>query len=61
MSLHLSTSTRSAERMFKDRTSEVQNSSPASLLVVAPFAITGSQMPSTLKQKKRLAVEEKVA
>lgn len=60
MSLHLSTSTRSAERMFKERTSKVQNSLPASLLVVASFTVTGSQMSSTLKQKK-LAVEEKVA
>ena len=65
MSLHLPTNTRSAERIFKEKTSEVQNSSAIAVqhlyLFVASFAVTGSKMSSTFKMKKKLAVEEKVA
>lgn len=65
MSLHLSTNTRSAERIFKEKTSEIQNSSaiavPHLYLFVASFAVTGSKMSSTLKLKTKLAVDDKVA
>lgn len=47
MSLHLSTNTRSAEKILKEKTSEVQNSSAIAVqylyLFVAYFAVTGSK------------------
>lgn len=62
--MHLS-KPRSAERIFKEKTSEVQNSSDVAVqhlyLFVPSFAVTGSKMSGTLKLKKKLAVEEKVA
>lgn len=64
MSLHLSTNTKSAKRILKEKTSEVQNSSATTVLhlclFVASFTVTDSKMSSAFKLKKKQAVEKKV-
>lgn len=64
MSLHLSTNTRTAKRILKEMTSEVQNSLAIAVLhlylFVASFTVTDSKMSRELRLKKKQAVEKKV-